>query len=79
MVEYYGGVYSDFFYHDLIPWPDDSTMALDPKDHRFHDINDGARWGKFEPKELFVLYDEEDIKKLVGLLTGGTKVEGETS
>lgn len=79
MVDTYKGVYSDFFYHDLLPWPDEKTMGLDPKEHTFHDINDGSRWGKFEPDELFLLYDEEDIKKMVGLLTGSTKVEGERS
>ena len=53
-------------------------MALDPKDRKFHDINDSARWGKFEPEELFVLYDADDTK--VGdTKVGDTKVEGEPS
>lgn len=69
--DYYRGIYADFFYHALLPDAEDGDATKWP------DINDGRRWGNFDPDELFVVYDADDIKKLVGMLTGESKVEDE--
>lgn len=67
----YYGPWADFFYHDLLPDAKDGDAKTWP------DIQDGGRWGNFDPKELFVVYDARDIDTLVGMLTGRLTVEGE--
>lgn len=71
MRAYYKGDYSDFYYHDLLPDAEDGDGKTWPN------INDGGRWGSFDPEELFVVYNPSDIEKMVGFMTGTAKVEGE--
>lgn len=72
--EDYYGPYADFFYHDLLPDAKDGDPS---KPDAWGDIGDGGRWGNFDIDELFVVYDQADIAKMVGLMTGTDKVEGE--
>lgn len=76
MRDYYG-VYSDFLYHDLLAAPDTNVFSDDLKAQAFRNIEYGSRCGNFDPDELFILYDKQDITKLVGMLTGTTRVEDE--
>lgn len=72
-VEYYKGEYCDFYYHDLIPSSDGhDTVTAD-----FPDIDDGGRWGNYDPNEVFVLWDESDRRKMAAFILGSAVVEGE--
>lgn len=70
-----GGAYADFYFHNLLVTMD---FVADSSGNGFVDIEDGARWGLYDPAQAFVLYDADDVRKLVGLLTGTTKVGDET-
>lgn len=70
----------DFFYNDLLATPNlcDNPRKYDPnndKDMDFMDLDDSGRWATYQKDELFVIYEEADVKLLVALLTNTHKEE----
>lgn len=63
MVEWYGGVYCDFFYRELMPDGEMDTFdESDPRGQTYRRPGISGRWGNLQPDELFILYEEEDLK-----------------
>jgi hypothetical protein len=75
--DYYRGPAADFFYRTLFAEVDHNKVSKDPKDQQFRPIGSTGRWGNFDPDELFVLYEPDDIRFIVGQLRGAIPAEGE--
>ncbi len=57
----------DFFHTGLCPFIDTTQDDLfNPKDL---ELGVGGRWG-YDPEARFIVYNDADILKLIGLLTG---------
>jgi hypothetical protein len=68
----------DFYYMDLMPSYNDNAFSKLPRDEqdtnagmsKILEICDGwARWGCFKDDQLFIVLEEEDVKRLVYCLT----------
>ena len=69
------GLTPDFFYHTLLASPGLSgPIPVDDKQQAFSSINDGERWGCWDPEELFVLYSPDDLAAMVQVLIGDAVV-----
>jgi hypothetical protein len=75
LISYYHGVHADFFFYDLTPRATSRQRHGYPEEPVSNDNTEvyfavgGGRWGNLEPDEQFIVYETEDIKKLVGYLT----------
>lgn len=62
-----GSDYFDFFYEDLLARPVNARPGGDGGPFR---LGTAARWGNFDPHERFVVYEPDDVARLVDLLSG---------
>ena len=66
------GMVTDFFYQSIMPEPGDDAYCEpgDDPTKGFKISGNGGRWGCFEYDALFLVYDKEDVARLVTMLTG---------
>ncbi len=72
---YREGEVTDFLYYDLLASPDITECYKEPGDDPSAgwSLGDCSRWGLFEMSALFLVYDRDDVAKMVKLLTAGEK------